>query len=158
MRYASSEENLRRVLRRKVERACRLRGEDPAELAGLVEDVVRRAVASGLLDDRAYAEARVATLRRRGGSSRAIAARLAAKGVGRELVETALAEDPDETAAARALARRRRLGPWRTADRAAHRDRDLAALARAGFAYGIARAVIDGPAEEAGLADGEDNH
>ena len=49
-----------------------------------------------------------------------------------------------EDQAARAYAKRRRLGPYRRPDlRAAHRDRDLAALARAGFAYGLARRVID---------------
>ena len=48
-----------------------------------------------------------------------------------------------------ALARRRRLGPWRSGpERAARRDRDLAALARAGFDLQTARAVID--AEPAG--------
>jgi regulatory protein len=42
-----------------------------------------------------------------------------------------------------ALARRRRLGPFRTAARAQHRLRDLAAMARAGFAYDLAKKVID---------------
>ena len=51
-------------------------------------------------------------------------------------------------AAARAAARRRRLGPWRRQDdRAGSRQKDLAALARLGFAYATARAVIDGEAE-----------
>ena len=49
-----------------------------------------------------------------------------------------------EWQAALALARRRRLGPFRpAADRAEHRTRDLAALARAGFNYDLARKVID---------------
>jgi regulatory protein len=43
-----------------------------------------------------------------------------------------------------ALARRRRLGPFRKAEaRAEHRLRDLAAMARAGFAYALAEKVID---------------
>jgi regulatory protein len=42
------------------------------------------------------------------------------------------------------LARRRRLGPYRPeADREARREKDLAALARAGFGYDIARTVIE---------------
>ena len=48
-------------------------------------------------------------------------------------------------AAARRTARRRRLGPWRGEDqRAARREKDLAALARAGFSYSVAKTVIDG--------------
>ena len=52
---------------------------------------------------------------------------------------------PDlEMAAALAFARRRRLGPFRTtASRAEHREKDLAKLARQGFAYETARRIID---------------
>ncbi|WP_245259162.1 RecX family transcriptional regulator [Salinarimonas rosea] len=153
-RFASSSENLRRVLARKVERRCRLRGEAPEAALALVEEAVARAVRGGLVDDAAYAQGRVASLRRRGGSRRAIAARLSAKGVAPETIDAALAgdaearvaDDPDadpEMEAALALARRRRLGPFRTAARAENRERDLARLARAGFSYGVARAVVD---------------
>lgn len=144
-RFASSADNLRRVLTRKVERRCRLREEEPEPFLPLVDDVVRLIVASGLVDDRRYAEARTASLRRRGGSARLIVAKLAAKGVEREVAAAALAgdTDADERAAAKALARRRRFGLYRTRDRAVHRDKDLAALVRAGFNYGLARSVID---------------
>ena len=55
-----------------------------------------------------------------------------------------------ETAAAHIAARRRRLGPWRREqDRATSRQKDLATLARLGFSYAVARAVIDGDAESA---------
>jgi regulatory protein len=51
--------------------------------------------------------------------------------------------DVDFTAAV-ALARRRRLGPFSTrADRHERREKDMAALARAGFGYDIALKVID---------------
>jgi regulatory protein len=143
-RFASSAENLRRVLARKVQRRCRLRGEDPAEFQALVEDVVRRAAAGGLVDDRRYAEGRVASLRRRGSSTRLIGAKLSAKGVAREVIEGALRDDRDEEAAAWTFARRRRLGPYRARDRAAFREKDLAAMARGGFRFDLARRVVDG--------------
>jgi regulatory protein len=145
--YASSAENLRRVLARKVARRCRLRGEDSATFDDPIDAIVARMLASGLVDDRRYAEGRVATLRRRGGSSRLIAARLAAKGVERATIAQALGgDDPEavEREAALALARRRRLGPYRPEGRADFRDKDLAALARAGFRYDVARRIIDG--------------
>ena len=41
------------------------------------------------------------------------------------------------------LARRRRFGPYRGDNRAERRDRDLAAMGRAGFGYGIAKTIID---------------
>ena len=143
-RFASSAQNLARVLKRKVERRCRMRGEDPAPFLALIGDVVARAVRGGLVDDRRYADGRVASLRRRGGSARVIGAKLAAKGVARDTVAAALVDaDDDEMAAAHALARRKRLGPYRTGDRAAFREKDLAAFARAGFGFAIARSIVD---------------
>jgi regulatory protein len=144
-RFASSSENLRRVLVRKVERRCRARGEEPEPFLALVPDIVERCLRTGLVDDVRYAESRAASLRRRGGSTRMIQAKLAAKGVTRELRATAAAASPEEEhAAAHALAKRRRLGPYRNGEREPHRQKDLASLARAGFAFDLARAVVDG--------------
>lgn len=149
-RYASSAENLRRVLKRKVDNRCRLRGEDPAEFLEMIDEVVAKSLRTGLIDDTRYAEARVATLRRRGGSARAIQAKLSAKGVDRTTIAAALegGEEDDEEKAAHALARRRKLGPYRPGERAPYRDKDLAALARAGFRFDVARQVVDGEREE----------
>jgi regulatory protein len=148
-RYASSAKNLRRVLRRKVDKRCRLRGEDPTEFHEMIDEVVAKSLRSGLIDDTRYAEARVATLRRRGGSARAIQAKLSAKGVNRSTITAALeGEEGDEQEAARAFARRRKLGPFRPGERTPYRDKDLAAMARAGFRFDVARDVIDAEGDE----------
>lgn len=154
-RFASSSANLRRVLMRKVTRSARFHGTDPEAGAALVDVLIARFEKSGLLDDRTYAEGRVQTLRRRGDSARLIRAKLAAKGLDGETIESALAACVDdagdpELAAAAALARRRRLGPYR--DRRARRamfEKDLAALARAGFSYDVARRVMEAETVEA---------
>jgi regulatory protein len=153
-RYSASQEMLRRTLRRRVEKRARARGEDAAAFAPMIETVVQRAITAGLVDDARFAAARLATLRRRGTSARGVTAKLAAKGVPRDVVAAAMAAereaaDPEEEVgveaqAAEAYARRRRLGPHRHPDRrAAYRDRDLAAMARAGFPYDLARRVVD---------------
>ncbi|HUC68269.1 MAG TPA: RecX family transcriptional regulator [Stellaceae bacterium] len=147
-RFASSSGNLRRVLRRKVARAARAHGSDPAEGERLIEEIVARYLRSGLLDDRAYAAQQAASLRRRGASRYGIRGRLAMKGVGAELVDetlSALDAEPGEgeLAAACALVRRRRLGPCRGPEqRARFRQKDLAALARAGFGIATAQRVL----------------
>jgi len=148
-RYSVPAEQLRRVLARKIAMSCRHHGEDPALHAAALDAVIARCVETGLVDDRRFAEARAATLRRKGQSSRAVVARLAAKGVSRELAGELAAADADEDiAAALVAARRRRLGPWREAgQRAVHRQKDLSTLARLGFDFATARAVIDGDAE-----------
>jgi len=154
-RFAASADSLRLVLLRRVDKSVRAHATDGAEGAALVEDIIDRFRASGLLDDRLYAEGRARSLHRRGVSLRGIRARLRAKGVGAEDIEAALAalsEDAPEPdlAAAIAYARRRRIGPYRArGDRAELRERDLAALARQGFDYDTARRVIEADSAEA---------
>ena len=143
-RYASSAENLRRVMMRRVRRHCH-ETETAQQAATLIDALVTRYCASGLLDDAAYAAGRVQSLHRRGESLRAMRARLAAKGVSAADVANAVsglradAPDPD-LAAACAFARRRRLGPFRRA--AADHARELGAFARAGFDRRVAEAVL----------------
>ena len=144
-RYASSAENLRRVLMRRVRR--RSLEAAPAAVA-LIDALVTRYRESGLLDDAAYAAARVQSLHRRGASMRGMRARLAAKGVPAADVADAVsglrADMPDpDVAAACAFARRRRLGPFRRA--AADHARELGAFARAGFSRRVAEAVLACP-------------
>ncbi len=147
-RYASSTENLRRVLMRRVKRSADHHGTDPEDGAVMVDDVLRRYQEVGLLDDDAYARMRTTSLHRRGASKRLIRAQLASKGVKSAIIGKALeALDIEhanaDLAAACRYARRRRLGPWRAQNRDDSRERDLAALARQGFSYDVARRVIE---------------
>lgn len=153
-RYAASEDQLRRVLRRKVDRAARHHEVDAPQAEAWIDELVGRLRRAGYVDDDAYARMRATGLRRRGKSRRAIRQKLAEKGIAKQTAEQALAEadagdegdeDPELVAAAR-YARRRRLGPFREAPkRAERRERDLAALARQGFSFEVARRVIDSP-------------
>jgi regulatory protein len=153
-RYASSEANLRRVLERRVLKACHALELDPAEFAAMIDTVVETCRRNALVDDRSYAETKVASLRRRGGSRRKIEAQLNAKGVDRGTIEAVLEDsERSDDDAALIFARRRRLGPFRKTGRTERRDKDLAAMCRAGFSYEIARRVIDAEPEDEG-ADG----
>ncbi|HLJ65360.1 MAG TPA: RecX family transcriptional regulator [Stellaceae bacterium] len=154
-RFASSSANLRRVLMAKVTRSARAHGTDPAEGARFVEALITRFIASGFLDDRAYALAKAASLGRRGASKHAIKQRLAVKGLPGELIDVALQEH-GELASAAALARRRRLGPYRALEaRASYYAKDLASFARAGFSLETARRVLACADEAALLAECE---
>ena len=85
-RFSASAASLNRVLMRRVARA---EGEMEAG-ARLVEALVERFLRSGLLDDRRYAEGKVASLHRRGASVLAIRHHLKERGVDADLVEEAL--------------------------------------------------------------------
>ena len=153
-RFASTQANLHRVLEAKLRRRNPDFAPPSDEQAGWLRAVVDKCVALGLVDDRAYAQAAVQSLNAQGRSIKAIRARLTAKGVPADVLDAALGclcaadndTDPDLAAAA-AYARRRRFGPYRrdtnTGDEHDRRRRELAAFARAGFAYGLARQILD---------------
>jgi regulatory protein len=157
-RFASSAENLRRVLLRRVRRRLPGDREAAAQAAAAIDGLVARYRASGLVDDATYAAGRARARLRRGQSLRTVRAGLAAKGVAAEDAEAAIdalreeGGDPDLAAAA-AFARRRRLGPYRRAPTESNdelRLKELGAFARAGFARAAAQAVLDcATAEEA---------
>jgi regulatory protein len=152
-RYPSTAEGLRRVLQRRVRRAELAEAPIMTGVQQAIEAIVAKFVAAGAIDDRAFAQTKARALHRRGTSTRLTRQRLRHAGVDDATLDQAMAgldqelhADPRrrEWQAATALARRRRLGPYRTADdRKEHRQRDLAAMARAGFAYDLARKVID---------------
>ncbi len=144
-RYAAPAAHVRRILRRRLERGA-ARGDEIRAGEEDIDAVLVDLARMGLIDDRAWAEAQARALRRRGTSARGLAARLSSKGLARAETERLLVDEDDEAElkAAQMLARRRRLGPWRApSTRAARRDKDLAAMARAGFGLQLARRVID---------------
>ena len=157
-RYPSTAEGLRRVLQRRGQKAERAEAPVMDNVQQAIDALVAKFVASGVIDDKAFAQTKARALHRRGVSTRLTRQRLRLAGIDGETLDQAMAgldeelhTDPRqrEWKAATALARRRRLGPFRSeADRKEARARDLAAMARAGFDYELARKVIDAPSVE----------
>jgi regulatory protein len=147
-RFSSSEHNLRQVLERKIYR----RSESPVteEHKGWIEDVVRKCIKYGYLNDETYAARRGELLQRRGKPVRSIGMDLHQKGIDSELVKQVLAQLEGETeggADARAAAmyvKRRRFGPYRreSTDLSEKVEKELAAMMRAGFHYELARKTL----------------
>jgi len=156
-RYASSVANFRAVLQRKIARRGLAPGVPESEAEGWIEALIKRFVAVGLLDDRAYGRARLESLTRQGRSRRVVRGDLLRKGLDADLVDDLMAAQAEDGAdpevdAVIAFARRRRLGPFarqQAADPSREKQRALAAFARAGFGYGLARRVLDAEDEDA---------
>ncbi|GAB2177124.1 regulatory protein RecX [Dongia sp. agr-C8] len=153
-RYAASTARLRQVMTRRIKRSAKANELDPEPLMQELERVVAMLHRTGLLNDEAFAEGRARSLNRRGGSSRQIAAKLAAAGVAQGTTAQALAslndDIPDaEFTAALAYAKRRRFGAFRaTPDETPERRRkDLMSMARAGFALDLARRALKGESD-----------
>ncbi|MCW8914605.1 MAG: recombination regulator RecX [Magnetovibrio sp.] len=149
-RYASSSENLRRMLERRVYKSVHHHGEPDSETSTQwIDDLIKRYQEAGLLNDLAYAETRARSLMSRGTAVRMIRIKLMEKGVASDTIDEALNALSDEAPnpelhAAIKLARRRRLGPYADpAKRAELKDKHLAAMARSGFSYDMAQRIIE---------------
>lgn len=144
-RFATSRAKLDAYLHRKL-RERGWAGEGEAPVAAIVE----RMAAAGYVDDAAYARAKSGSLLRRGYGTRRIGQALDAAGIGEAARSGAR---PGEGAARRAaltLARKRRFGPFGAgaADRAA-REKQIAAMLRAGHPLDSARELVDARSVEA---------
>lgn len=151
-RFAASVRHLDQIMQRKIKASAAAHGDDPAPLQAALPGVIATLVKQGLLNDRELAEAKTRAMIRRGGSRAKIRANLAAKGIDAETASLALDrmkvefDDPDLEAAI-AYARRRRLGRFRqdAESHIANRQKDLAVMARAGFAPSLARRALIEP-------------
>ncbi|MEO6152748.1 MAG: RecX family transcriptional regulator [Croceibacterium sp.] len=138
-RFATSAAKLERYLVRKV----RERGWD-GDVSADPGAIALHLVELGYVDDEAYAAAKSGSLLRRGYGGRRIGQALAQAGIA---AETRAAVQPGESAARQAVlayARKRRLGPFGApvADRA-QREKQIAALLRAGHRLDSAREIVD---------------
>lgn len=147
-RYGSSAENLRRVLERKSLRRLQARTLE-GDHQRMIAITVAGTIANGTLDDAAYARSKASGLIRKGASARTISSKLRSKGIDSETAIAALPEGGiDEMAQAHRHAQRKRLGPYAAKPDRERRQREIASLARAGFPYRVAAAVIDGTEDD----------
>ena len=153
-RYTPTTSAFRRVMKRRIDKALAFHGGDPDEYDRLLDDLVRRLTDAGALDDARWARSRAEELHRHGTPKGGIRAKMAQKGVDSETIGRALealdesleSDGDPELLAGWAYARRRRLGPfrWDPEVRVERREKDLAAMGRAGFPWAIAKVVVDG--------------
>ena len=147
-RYTTTTTHLRRLLGNRVRRSAAHHETSVAEGMAMVDALLEKLVAQGYLDDQAWARSRAHALHRRGNGLRAIRSKLSVKGIRGGLLDETIqwlrdeVGDPDGIAAWR-YAKKRRIGPFRRAEVDADgKRRELAKLARAGFSYSVASAVV----------------
>lgn len=138
-RYATTRAKLAGYLIRKV-RERSWAGETPPAIDALVE----RFAGLGYVNDAAFADARAASLTRRGYGPRRVSASLRATGI--EQADSGEAEEAAREGAWQAalvFARRKKIGPFALAapDRAA-REKAMGAMLRAGHGIDIARRIV----------------
>lgn len=137
-RFDSSIDNLRQVLRRRVNDYAYYHPEWIKQDAyQWIEDLLVDFERYGYLDDQRYTEIKVKNYVAAGKSARYIVGKLKQKGVSESCVAEFLEQqeyNPFETALH--FARKKRIGPFRAEEkREEYRQKDLGALLRAGFDY-----------------------
>lgn len=149
-RYAASSHRLRQVLERRIGRRCRLHGLEPPDaeaVAAALDPIFDKLRELGMLDDEAFAASRSRILQRKGLPERRIRQALRHEKLDPDVLDGE-PEPVDDAIQARRFAVRKRIGPHRSGDPAPYRDKDLRSLLRAGFSFSVAKAALDGDAEE----------
>jgi regulatory protein len=139
-RFDCSVQKLRTYLRGLIRR----RGGDAEALGEHIEALLARYQANGLLNDERFASRLSESMQQRGRSRRAVIAKLRGRGIGAGVAEAAVPKSAtNELEAAKALVKKRKLGPFREpTERAEKRQKDLGTLARAGFDHETARRAL----------------
>lgn len=140
-RFSTSAAKLERYLRRKVRERGWSDDADPP-----LAPLVARFADLGYIDDEGYARMKSGSLLRRGYGARRVNQALCEAGIAEDLRSAVAPDERAERQAALSYARRRRLGPF--GDRAcdpASREKQLAAMVRAGHGFEAARALVQAP-------------
>lgn len=150
-RYAAPRAQTRRRWAQRIARQVATTGEEAAPLLAALDAALDLGERYRYVDDAAFAASRSRRALARGVSPGRVESQLTARGVSRAVAHEAVTTEGGPDAAlesARALVRRRKLGPWRPpAERKEHHQRDLATLARAGFGYRLALQALAEPEE-----------
>ena len=144
-RFATSSGKLEAYLKRKL-RERGWEGEEAPDLPGLVT----RFAEKNFVDDDAYARMKTSGLLARGYGARRVKEKLRADGLSESVRSANVPNDFEAREAILAFVRRRRFGPFRIASEeegseAANkaREKQLAAITRAGHSFDYARIAVD---------------
>lgn len=145
-RFDSSAAGLRQVLKRRVFNYARSVPDfDTSEAEGWIEEIVSRFGELGYINDNRYAGFKIDNYLLAGKPERYIRRKMQQKGVSEDIVDDILQNrEFDEEAMALRFASKKKIGPFRPDEesRRLNRQKDLAALIRAGFAYDTAAKII----------------
>lgn len=146
-RFGGTRARTRATLMKRV-RAAELEHGSTPEAAQWVEETLDDLASQGLINDGEFARARVAKGLRMGKSRHLISQDLANAGIDQATADRALGEgfsgeENQELKSAQLYVAKRRLGHHRS-EPTAYDQKDMAAMARRGFSYDIARRALKG--------------
>ncbi len=146
-RFETSKENLRAVLRRRIDKYAFFDKEyNPAEAYSWADEVVEECLARNFVNDERFAGFKINSYLNAGKPKRYIEQKLKQKGIDEKTVSTLFENlEYSELETALNFARKKRIGRFRSDEnsRAENRQKDLGTLVRAGFDFEVAKEVLD---------------
>lgn len=155
-RFESSVQNLRDVLKRRVDKyAFENKDFNKAEAYGWIEEILSEFEKLNYVNDERYAELKIKDYLAAGKPARYIKTKLKVKGIDEKTADTLLEEqDYDAKTMALKFAKKKKIGPYRFDEekQKEFRQKDMGTLLRAGFDYEI---VCDILSQNFELKEGE---
>ena len=142
-RYATSSQNLRKYLKRKVMNNHLNVGSDE-----IINKVIARLEAQKILNDQFFTESKVRSLLNKGWSTKKIGLKLKELGVSEELIDENINnldgnEEEINLVSAITLVKKRSIGPYRKVEFTDKvKNREFGIMSRAGFSYTISKKVL----------------
>lgn len=156
-RFATSGAKLETYLQRKL-RERGWEGDETGEIRDTSEEVggdgpdiralVERFIELGYVDDESYARAKAGGLLRRGYGNRRINQALGQAGIAEEIRQDVAGDEGEQRLAIFTMARKKRFGPFgereeQPQSRHKQREKQIAALLRAGHSFDMVRTILD---------------
>lgn len=146
-RFETSKDNLRNVLRRRIDKYAFFDKEYNKEQAYLwADEVVEECEKKKFVCDERFAEFKINSYLRAGKPKRYIEQKLKQKGIDEKIVSKIFDESEyDEFEVAFNFAKKKKIGPFRKDEKIRDEfyQKDLGTLVRAGFSFDIAKDVLD---------------
>lgn len=146
-RFESSEENLRKVLYRRIDKYAFVNKEYNSKPAyQWAEEIIQECLAQNYVNDARFADFKINDYLRAGKSRRYIEQKLKQKGVDETIISQFFENSAySELDTALQFAKKKKIGRFREDDdmRKVNRQKDLATLVRAGFDYDTAKIVLE---------------
>ena len=146
-RFETSKDNLRNVLKRRIDKYTFFdKNYNPEQAYLWIDEIIEECSSKNFVNDERYAEYKINSYLRAGKPKRYIEQKLQLKGIKEKTIAQVFSEtEYNEVDVAFNFAKKKRIGPYRESEEKQNEfyQKDLATLVRAGFSFDIAKDVLD---------------
>ncbi len=146
-RFETSEDNLRAVLKRRIDKYAFFDKEyDKTNAYSFVDEIVEECCEKNFVNDERFSEFKINSYLRAGKPKRYIEQKLKQKGISEQTINQIFEKiEYNEFDTALLFAQKKKIGPFRESEakREEYKQKDLASLVRAGFSFDVAKDVLE---------------